>query len=74
MLRESYPCYVANKAVQANTDLVVTNKYTQEEACRVALADAQTIDRAIGAAANAFEHTRKINEISLDKGFTDRVE
>jgi acyl-CoA reductase-like NAD-dependent aldehyde dehydrogenase len=60
MLRENYPYYLANKPVQANTDLVVHNKYTGEPACRVALADASVIDRAIGAAVEAFQHTRKM--------------
>ena len=60
MLRETYPYYLANKPVEANTDLVVTNKYTTQPACRVALADAKAIDRAIGAAVEAFEHTRKM--------------
>jgi len=60
MLRESYPYYLANKPVAANTDLVVTNKYTNEPATRVALADAKTIDEAIGAAVKAFEQTRRM--------------
>jgi len=60
MLRETYPYYLANKPVEANTDLVVTNKYTLEPACRVALADAAVIDRAIGAAVQAFPQTRKM--------------
>jgi len=60
MLRETYPYYLANKPVDANTDLVVTNKYTSEPACRVALADPATIDKAIGAAVSAFAHTRKM--------------
>ena len=60
MLRESYPYYLANRPVAANTDLVVTNKYTGRPATRVALADAATIDRAIAAAVKAFEHTRRM--------------
>jgi acyl-CoA reductase-like NAD-dependent aldehyde dehydrogenase len=60
MLRDQYPYYLANKPVQANTDLVVNNKYTGEPACRVSLADTSTIDTAIGAAVDAFEHTRKM--------------
>ena len=60
MLRETYPYYLANKPVQPNTDLVVTNKYTTEPATRVALADAKAIDAAIGAAVKAFERTRKM--------------
>jgi hypothetical protein len=27
MLKPHYPCYLANEPVQANTDLVVYNKY-----------------------------------------------
>ena len=49
-LAESYPYYLANKAVYANRDLVVTNKYTDEPATHVALADAEVIDQAIAAA------------------------
>lgn len=52
-LRSRYPCYLANKAVQPNTDLPVLDKYSGEVATRVALADARTIDRAIAAAAKA---------------------
>lgn len=54
-LRETYPLYVANKAEQPNTDLVVTDKYTGKPATRVALADAATIDRGIAAAVAAAE-------------------
>ncbi len=63
MMQNSYPLYLAGKPIQPNTDLVVTNKYTGEPACRVALADAKTIDAAIAAiaaAAGAFEKTRKM--------------
>ena len=49
-LAKTYPYFLANKAVFANTDLAVSNKYTQEVATRVALADASVIDQAIGAA------------------------
>ena len=52
-LPEAYPFYLANRPHTPNADLVVTNKYTGEVATRVALADAETIDRAIGAAAGA---------------------
>lgn len=52
-LAEHYPYYLANKAVYANTDLAVTNKYSQEVATRVALADTKVIDQAIAAAQNA---------------------
>lgn len=53
MLAKQYPYYLANKAVFANTDLDVTNKYTQEVATQVALADAVVIDKAIAAAEKA---------------------
>lgn len=53
MLAKKYPYYLANKAVFANTDLDVTNKYTQEVATKVALADATVIDKAIAAAEKA---------------------
>ena len=59
MLKDTYPYYLANDPVAANTDLVVTNKYTSEPATRVALADAATIDEAIGASVRAFDQTRK---------------
>lgn len=53
MLASQYPYYLANKPVQANTDLEVTNKYSGEVATRVALADAGVIDQAIAAAVRA---------------------
>jgi len=53
VLAKKYPYYLANKAVFANTDLDVTNKYTQEVATKVALADATVIDKAIAAAEKA---------------------
>ena len=53
MLKDTYPYYLANEAVYANEDLTVTNKYTQEPACRVALAGADVIDEAIDAAVDA---------------------
>ena len=52
-LRDRYPLYVANRPEQPNADLVVTDKYGGQPATRVALADAATIDRAIGAAVAA---------------------
>ncbi|MBN3727107.1 aldehyde dehydrogenase family protein [Burkholderia sp. Ac-20379] len=53
MLKESYPYYLANEAVHANTDLEVTDKYSGKVATRVALADAKAIDAAIAAAVEA---------------------
>jgi aldehyde dehydrogenase (NAD+) len=53
MLRDSYPYYLANRAVAANTDLEVIDKYTGRVATRVAQADARAIDAAIDAAVRA---------------------
>src|SRR3954464_8771415 len=60
MLRENYPYYLANKAVYANRDLVVVDKYTGEEATRVALADEAAIDQAIAAAVRAARPLREL--------------
>ena len=46
-LREKYPYFLANEAVYANEDLVVSDKYTNQPATRVALADAKAIDQGI---------------------------
>ena len=51
MLKESYPYYLASEPHYANTDLDVTNKYTGEVATKVAMANADTIDKAIAAEA-----------------------
>src|SRR5580704_626508 len=58
MLKNTYPYYVANEAVAANTDLEVTDKFSGEVATRVALADAKTIDQAIGLAVDAMPAMR----------------
>jgi acyl-CoA reductase-like NAD-dependent aldehyde dehydrogenase len=55
MLRPTYPYYLANEACQPNADLVVTDKYTGEEATRVAMADPAAIAQGIAAADEAFE-------------------
>ena len=60
MLKESYPYYLANRPVQANRDLPVTDKYTGETATRVAMADGAAIDSAIESAARAAEPMRKM--------------
>ncbi len=52
-LKKSYPYYLANTPVAANTDLEVRDKYTGRVATRVALADARAVDRAIAAAHKA---------------------
>ncbi|MBU0966593.1 MAG: aldehyde dehydrogenase family protein [Proteobacteria bacterium] len=53
MLKEKYPYYLANKAIFANTDLEVTDKYTGQVATRVSLADEKVIDQAISLAVAA---------------------
>ncbi|HVR80524.1 MAG TPA: aldehyde dehydrogenase family protein [Luteimonas sp.] len=55
MLKKSYPYYLANKPVAANTDLAVLDKYSGKCATRVAWADAATVRRAIAAAYGARE-------------------
>ena len=60
MLAESYPYFLANRPVAPNTDLEVTDKYTGKVATRVALADPQAIDRAIGKAVEAAEPMREM--------------
>jgi acyl-CoA reductase-like NAD-dependent aldehyde dehydrogenase len=60
MIRSQYPYYLANVAVQPNSDLAVTDKYTGEVATRVALADAVAIDKAIAAAVEAEEPMAKL--------------
>jgi acyl-CoA reductase-like NAD-dependent aldehyde dehydrogenase len=60
MLREYYPYYLANKAVFANTDLEVTDKYTGAIATRVAMADAKAIDIGITAAVAAEAPMRRM--------------
>jgi len=53
MLEKAYPYYLANEAVYANEDLLVMDKYSGEVATKVAMADADAIDAAIAAAADA---------------------
>jgi acyl-CoA reductase-like NAD-dependent aldehyde dehydrogenase len=60
VLKPTYPYYLANRPVAANTDLEVTDKYTGEVATRVALADARAIDAAITAAVKAQEACRRM--------------
>lgn len=50
MLKKKYPYYLANRPENPNHDLAVTDKYTGKVATRVALADNEAIDAAIGAA------------------------
>ncbi|MEP3477752.1 MAG: aldehyde dehydrogenase family protein [Fuerstiella sp.] len=46
-MKSTWPYYLANKPVAANTDLEVTDKYSGEVVTRVAVADKDAIDRGI---------------------------
>jgi acyl-CoA reductase-like NAD-dependent aldehyde dehydrogenase len=52
-LADSYPYYLANEPVAANTDLEVRNKYTGRIATRTAFADRAAVRKAITAAHRA---------------------
>jgi acyl-CoA reductase-like NAD-dependent aldehyde dehydrogenase len=54
-LKDTYPLYLNNKAVQPNADLAVTDKFTGEVAFRTALATPEVIDEAIAGAVRAAE-------------------
>ena len=54
-LKNTYPLYLNNKAVQPNTDLAVTDKFTGKIAFRTALATPEIIDEAIAGAVRAVE-------------------
>jgi acyl-CoA reductase-like NAD-dependent aldehyde dehydrogenase len=54
-LKDVYPLYLNNEAVQPNTDLEVTDKYTNEVAFRTALATPNVIEEAIAGAVAATE-------------------
>lgn len=54
-LKDTYPLYLNNKAVQPNADLEVTDKYTGKLAFRTAQATAEIIDEAIAGAVRAAE-------------------
>ena len=54
-LKDVYPLYLNNKAVQPNTDLAVIDKFTGEVAFRTALATPDVIDEAIAGAIRAAE-------------------
>jgi acyl-CoA reductase-like NAD-dependent aldehyde dehydrogenase len=59
-LQDKYPYYLNNKAVYANEDLEVTDKYTGEVATRCALADSNAIDEGIAGAVRATEPMAKM--------------
>ena len=52
-LQDIYPLYLNNEAVQPNTDLAVTDKFTGDIAFRTALATPEVIDAAIAGAVRA---------------------
>ncbi len=60
MLKGTYPYYLANRAVAANADLIVLDKFTREPAARAARANEKAVDAAIAAAVKAFPHTRRM--------------
>src|SRR6476469_2701141 len=53
MLSPTYPYFLANRPVAANTDLEVLDKYSGAVATRVAFADAATVRKAIDHASDA---------------------
>ncbi|MGB5484796.1 aldehyde dehydrogenase family protein [Parasphingorhabdus sp.] len=54
-LKDVYPLYLNNEAVQPNTDLEVTDKYTNKVAFRTALATPDVIEQGIAGAVAAAE-------------------
>lgn len=54
-LKDVYPLYLNNEAVQPNTDLEVTDKYTGKVAFRTALATPDIIEQGIAGAVEAAE-------------------
>jgi len=81
ILKDTYPLYLNNKAVQPNTDLAVTDKYTGEVAFRVAQADPATILEGIAGAVRAAEPMARMasyeRQAVLDhcvKRFTERFD
>jgi acyl-CoA reductase-like NAD-dependent aldehyde dehydrogenase len=69
-MQTEWPYYLANKPHTPNLDLVVTDKYTGETLCRVALADARAIDQGIAAASTAAEPMRKLPAYERQKILT----
>lgn len=59
-MQDTYPYYLCNEPIAANTDLKVTDKYTGDVATRVALADASAIDQGIAGTVDAAEAMRKM--------------
>lgn len=60
MFRDSYPYYLANEPHAPNADLEVRHKVTDEVVTRVAVADADALDRAIAASVDAAPAMRRL--------------
>ncbi len=60
MLRDAYPCYLASAPLDTGKELYVTNKYTGDVVTRVARAGRDDVLRAIAAADEAFDATRRL--------------
>jgi acyl-CoA reductase-like NAD-dependent aldehyde dehydrogenase len=54
-MQTDFSYFLANKPLQPNTDLEVTDKYSGEVAARIALANPEAIDQGIAATVNAAE-------------------
>ena len=81
MLQNTYPYYLANKAVFANKELIVKDKYTGKDATCVALASSDVIDKAITASVNATQAMRNLTSYERQtvlehcvKRFTERAD
>lgn len=59
-MKPTYPYFLANRSCAPNHDLIVRDKYSNEPAARVALADAAALDAAIAAAVAAEEPMRRM--------------
>lgn len=59
-MQNEYPLYVANQPEQINHDLEVRDKYSGEVVTKVAMADQETIERAISAAVEATKPMRRL--------------
>ena len=74
MIKAKYPYYLANEAQRPNTGLEVTDKYSGAIATRVAIADTQAIDQAIGAAVEATDQMRRLPPYERQKILTHCVQ
>lgn len=80
-MKSTWPYYLANRPVAANTDLAVTDKYSGEIVTRVAVADKAAIDKGIAGCVDAaaplaamppYERQAVLNHCVLR--FTERFE